>query len=135
MTSLTSRSQHDKEAADRMRNLRKRFPTYYKDYQKAWLKANPEKRRSIEKRIRDKIRLKVLEHYGGVPPRCACCGEKHIEFLSIDHKNGGGRKERRQYGSKLAYSLIRREYPKGYQILCHNCNQAKGYYGKCPHRK
>jgi hypothetical protein len=118
-----------------MRNLRKRFPAYYKAYDRSWRKANPEKRRAIEKRIRDKVRLIVLEHYGGKPPKCACCREKTIEFLSLDHINGGGRKERRQYGSKLCYSLIRRKFPKGYQILCHNCNQAKGYYGKCPHKK
>ena len=91
--------------------------------------------RAKEKRMRDKVRMKVLEHYGGIPPKCACCGETHFEFLSIDHINGNGTKERRQYGSKLAYSLIRRGYPEGYQILCHNCNQAKGYYGKCPHQK
>ena len=25
-------------------------------------------------------------------------------------------------------------YPKdGYQLLCHNCNCAKGWYGACPH--
>lgn len=26
-------------------------------------------------------------------------------------------------------------YPKGFQVLCHNCNLAKGFYGKCPHQK
>ena len=27
-----------------------------------------------------------------------------------------------------------RGFPPGYQVLCHNCNQAKGFYGKCPHQ-
>ena len=122
------------KAAEAMRLFRKRFPIESRNYLKAWLKANPEKRRAIEKRARDKIRLKVLCNYGGTPPKCNCCKESHIEFLSIDHKNGGGTKERKFYGSKLAYSIIRRGFPKGYQILCHNCNQAKGYYGRCPHK-
>jgi hypothetical protein len=25
------------------------------------------------------------------------------------------------------------EFPDGFQVLCHNCNLAKGYYGECPH--
>lgn len=123
------------KAAESMRRFRKRFPAYVREYEKEWRKANPDKRRAIEKRVRDKVRMIVLTHYGGKPPKCKCCGESHFEFLSIDHINGDGAKERRIYGSKLAYSLIRRGFPKGYRILCHNCNQARGYYGKCPHKK
>jgi hypothetical protein len=27
-------------------------------------------------------------------------------------------------------------YPKDrYQLLCHNCNMAKGFYGLCPHQE
>lgn len=132
---MLTKKEINERAAANMRRFRQRFPAYAKEKMKAWLKANPEKRRAIEKRVRDKIRLRILIHYGGSPPKCKCCGESQLEFLSLDHINGGGSKERRIYGSKLAYSLIRRGFPKGYQILCHNCNQAKGYYGKCPHRK
>jgi len=38
------------------------------------------------------VRREVIEHYGG---KCECCGEEHMEFLSIDHVKGGGTKERR----------------------------------------
>src|SRR3990167_3967317 len=110
----------NKMAAEAMRRFRKRFPIESREYLRAWLKANPEKRRAIEKRVREKVRLRVLRQYGGTPPKCKCCRESHIEFLSIDHINSGGSKERRFYGSKLAYSIIRRGFPKGYQILCHN---------------
>jgi hypothetical protein len=24
---------------------------------------------------------------------------------------------------------------KGYRVLCHNCNLARGFYGYCPHEK
>ena len=30
--------------------------------------------------------------------------------------------------------LIKHKFPSGIQILCHNCNLAKGYYGSCPHQ-
>jgi hypothetical protein len=29
--------------------------------------------------------------------------------------------------------LIREKLPDGFRVLCHNCNQAIGYYGVCPH--
>ena len=31
--------------------------------------------------------------------------------------------------------IIKNNFPKGFQILCHNCNSAKAVYGKCPHEK
>ena len=33
------------------------------------------------------------------------------------------------------WKKIKNNFPKGFQILCHNCNIAKGHYGKCPHEK
>jgi predicted restriction endonuclease len=79
------------------------------------------------------IRKKVLNHYGH---RCACCGERRYEFLSIDHINGGGNKHRKEIGNgKIYLWLIKNSYPEGFQVLCCNCNQAKGHYGYCPHEK
>jgi hypothetical protein len=31
--------------------------------------------------------------------------------------------------------LKRQGWPEGFQVLCHNCNSSKGYYGYCPHEK
>ena len=79
-------------------------------------------------------RLKVLSHYSNGDKKCACCGEGAYEFLSIDHINGGGSQHRKSLGSKYIYSwLIKQSYPPGYQVLCHNCNMAKSFYGACPH--
>ena len=36
-------------------------------------------------------------------------------------------------GTSLVIWIKKNNFPKGFQILCHNCNQTKGYYGKCPH--
>jgi hypothetical protein len=82
------------------------------------------------------LRAEVLAHYGN---KCACCGETHPEFLGIDHINGGGNKHRREpgvgSGAGFYLWLKKHHYPEGFQVLCHNCNLAKGFYGYCPHKK
>ena len=91
------------------------------------------------KEYQRKIRLTVLQFYGGEIPKCNCCDEEEIKFLSIDHINGGGNKHRKSFGTKdgkggnISHWLIRNGFPEGYQVLCHNCNMAKGFYGVCPH--
>lgn len=79
-----------------------------------------------------RVRQEVLAHYGG---RCACCGETEPSFLGIDHIHGGGRAHRRQVGvgTGLYHWLKRNGYPAGFRLLCHNCNMARGLYGRCPH--
>jgi hypothetical protein len=74
----------------------------------------------------NRIRLEVLRHYSEEIPRCKKCGENHLEFLEIDHINGGGRKQRRESGCMNIYLKLRREnFPEGYQVLCSNCNIKK----------
>jgi len=79
-------------------------------------------------------RRRVVQHYGG---KCACCGEATYEFLAIDHINGGGNKHRKEVGggSLMVKWIIKNNFPPLFQILCHNCNNAKAYYGYCPHHK
>jgi hypothetical protein len=62
-------------------------------------------------------------------------GEQDVHFLALDHINNDGNKSRAKYGSGLSYfyMLKRKNFPPGYQILCHNCNLAKAFYGTCPH--
>lgn len=83
-------------------------------------------------------RRRCIMAYGG--PICACCGETTYEFLTIDHINGGGNKHaeaRRDKGqhANLYTHLIAEGFPPGYQVLCYNCNCAKGNYGVCPHQQ
>lgn len=81
------------------------------------------------------LRLKCLIFYSGNPPECACCGEGHIEFLTIDHINNDGAEHRRQLGvGKSFYRwLIKENFPDGFRVLCYNCNCSLGHYGRCPH--
>lgn len=80
-------------------------------------------------------RLRVLTYYGGDPPKCACCGETFLEFLSLDHINGGGRKQRQVIKVRWWEWIIKNNFPPGFRVLCHNCNQSIGLYGYCPHSK
>jgi len=117
-------------------------------------KTNAERRRAYYTRYPEMVKLwqwrygqenklLVIFHYTQGKMTCMCrgCNESHTEFLSIDHIEGGGTKERKekvnqgQCGGRLAAILIKNNFPKGFQILCHNCNQAKGLFGTCPHVK
>ena len=81
-----------------------------------------------------KLRIACLSFYGGNPPKCNCCKENTYEFLAIDHINGGGNKHKKERGCSSLYAwLVRNNFPDGFQVLCHNCNLAKGFYGACPH--
>ena len=42
-------------------------------------------------RLRVDVRLLALYAYGGDVPRCACCGETQLAFLTLDHIDNDGR--------------------------------------------
>ncbi len=90
--------------------------------------------RNLANRRNQFWRYKVLAHYSTDPPRCECCRETHLEFLSIDHINGGGRAQRQTIKVRWWEWLKKNGYPKGFRVLCHNCNMAYGIYGRCPHK-
>lgn len=82
-------------------------------------------------------KLEVLEHYSATDKAaCECCEEETLEFLTIDHINGGGTVHRREINmrGRNFYDWLRRQgYPPGYRVLCFNCNQSLGMNGYCPH--
>lgn len=79
-----------------------------------------------------KLKSNCVNAYGG---KCECCGETELIFLAIDHINGGGSKHRKEVGAgEQFYRWLRNQkYPKGYRVLCHNCNWAS-HWGICPHK-
>lgn len=80
------------------------------------------------------LRIQVLRHYSADDPYCACCGEDALEFLSVDHIDGGGTQHKKKV--RHVYKWIRdNDFPEGFRVLCHNCNQSLGAYGYCPHEK
>jgi len=86
------------------------------------------------RRRNQELKAEVIVEYGNV---CVCCGEGLIEFLSIDHINNDGAEHRKNLGRTNIYSWLKANgFPKeGFQVLCMNCNFAKGAYGKCPHQE
>ena len=100
------------------------------------------------------MRLKVLQTYSkrlsnSDIPCCNCCNlNSHLDFLAIDHIAGKKQMDSEPELIKLGYSskldgesllnwLVLNDFPKGFQILCHNCNHAKGHSkdNKCRHQK
>ena len=98
-------------------------------------KRSVEENRQVAKEKARQKRLVILNHYGNGKPHCVCCGESHLQFLALDHINGGGSKHRKEVGKgTMLYGwILRNNFPEIFQILCHNCNSAKGFYGQCPH--
>jgi hypothetical protein len=84
---------------------------------------------------RAQLKLEMLESFGW---KCQCCGEDNPHFLTLDHLNNDGnvhRKEVKSGSVEVIYAAAKREgWPKDrYQLLCINCNWAKGKWGVCPH--
>ena len=116
---------------------KKRHLSYYYENREYFRKKAKERYERDKDLIRQRAfiqRMACLIHYGGDPPVCACCGEDTIEFLAIDHINNDGYKYRKAIkSSSLIRWIIANNYPEGLQVLCHNCNMAKAFYGQCPH--
>ena len=86
-----------------------------------------------------RVRLEVMTQYCGGEPKCACCGERVFEFLTLDHKNGDGAEHRRELKTKNTEALCRwakaHGYPPTLQVLCWNCNCGRRVNGGvCPHK-
>lgn len=76
-------------------------------------------------------RLEMIFRLGG---RCVCCGITESRFLAVDHINNDGKADRLTFGRQAYRAVKASDFDrKKYQVLCHNCNMAKGFYGTCPH--
>lgn len=121
------------EDPDSLKATRKRW----RDNAMRWKERHPDRVKKFQAITRRRRKATVMNHYGGTPAICACCGESAIEFLTIDHIDGRGSEHRDKIGrdgSSLYVWLIRNGFPEGFQVLCMNCNFSKGHYGYCPHR-
>lgn len=109
------------------------------EYSQKWYANNREKvikqKVSGNLKYRRLARLDCIAHYSNGKNCCDCCGEKNIEFLAIDHIDGGGGKHRKILKEYIPLYLKKKGFPKGFRILCHNCNMSKGFYGYCPHER
>ena len=110
----------------------------YSEREKEWYIINKDR----IKKEKEEIRNNVINHYGN---KCNCCGETNLLFLTIDHVNNDGNKERQKlFGGRLGSGgtahrmcvyIIKNNFPTDYQILCYNCNCGKSRNGGvCPHK-
>jgi hypothetical protein len=87
----------------------------------------------VRQRRHVRVRVAVIELYGGC---CAFCECDQFEFLTIDHINGDGKAHREEIGSRyrgIYDFLFRTEFrPDLYRILCANCHLALTKYGVEP---
>jgi hypothetical protein len=103
---------------------------YMRPIMREWSRKNKDKIHGYHLRRK----MQVLFHYGGNLPKCACCSESHVEFLTLDHIKGDGAEHRRQItgdprkcsGHHIYAWIIKNNFPEGFQVLCCNCNMAKG---------
>lgn len=111
----------------------------HREYNKEWWKGG--KGKELKARYHKKIKLMVLDAYSKGKMECACCGEKEVMFLTIDHIDNDGAKERKKLkisGGNFYRWLVRNNFPNKdkYQVLCFNCNQGRQLNGGiCPHKQ
>lgn len=128
------RKSHAKELYELNRQWRLKNPELAKQRDKEYHLKSKEKRKIRDARKTRMLKETVIQHYGS---KCDCCGESRLEFLCIDHINGGGnehRKKLKRYGSAFYDWLIKNDFPMGFRVLCHNCNMSIALYGYCPHK-
>ena len=86
---------------------------------KTYCSVHAEVARRRNRQRLQRAKRETLSHYGNC--LCACCGESEMEFLSIDHIHGGGRKHRQELGIGSIYVWLRQQnFPNGFQVLCMN---------------
>jgi len=142
------RKKNPKKWFEIRKKYRERNPEHVKDLRNQNYSKHKEKNRPrLSKRgkeIRKKTKLDVYTHYSNGVPKCACCGVSGIEFLTVDHiiPKLEMKKDQKMIeigymsyatGHRLNQWLVAKNFPKGFQILCYNCNFAKGVFGDCPH--
>ena len=101
-----------------------------------WRERNPGRQAELKAQSHARLKAAVLAHYGTV---CTCCGEANPKFLCVDHVNDNGAEHRREIGGgaeAICRWLIKNGFPRGFQILCYNCNAGRHYNGGiCPHQE
>lgn len=94
-------------------------------------KQTLEERKAKLKKDYQKIKRMAIEAYGN---ECACCSEERIDCLSIHHIGNGRPEGKKKHGINLYSWLRANDFPKGFKVLCLNCNISLGFYGYCPHQ-
>lgn len=76
-------------------------------------------------------RSRTLVFLGG---HCEACGNNDSRVLQVDHRDGGGRHERRLKLNRNAKAVAQKVFAESdrYQLLCANCNFIKAFEQERP---
>ena len=90
--------------------------------------------RQRERNRSKEIKAQLFNIYGN---KCKCCGETEIAFLTLEHKLGDRVEHLKQVGNNtnMWKDAIENVDHERFEILCMNCNWAKGQFGYCPHER
>jgi len=130
---------HQARNLEYARNYREKNKEILREIRFKYYAKNRERENARTREINRRNRITIIGHYSDDKFACNCCGEKEMRFLTVDHIAGGGRQHlkslRMMGGSSFYYWLLKNNFPKGYQILCFNCNMGRAKNGGlCPHR-
>lgn len=139
----TSKAKELKKKDDHNYWIRHKDNLEFREAQKNRVKkcyANPEKyQKKLEKQRKTWLerKIRVYNHYSNYDIKCNCCGERRVDFLTVDHINNNGASHRKELGHHLVHWIIKNNFPKEFQILCSNCNTSKGKNKEhiCIHKK
>ena len=129
---LASRRERYQENKESISKRRKELRNRPEEKEKRRLRYEREKDNISEKRRIEYLELKE-KIYKILGKKCNICGITTEKYLTLDHKNGGGRKDRKASGGKIG--ILRRLRKNGwskkeiiseFQILCFNCNCSRG---------
>jgi hypothetical protein len=94
-------------------------PEKMKIYKRNWARTRRESRKQQTRELRNK----VLNYLGG---KCVYCGCNIPEVLEINHKNGGGNKERvngiYQNNNQHLKSILDGKRKNDFELTCKICN-------------
>lgn len=103
-----------------------------------WKKNNPTKAAEHTRRVNQSRKIKVLNYYCLTDKlQCNKCGFKDTRALCLDHINNDGFRQRKIgiTGTAMYLWVIKNNFPKGFQVLCANCNLIKEIEFKCQRYK
>jgi hypothetical protein len=94
--------------------------------------VNCSKKHSEQRQL---LKMEVFNAYGG--PICTCCKEDNIKFLTLDHANNDGKQHRARLRTTSVLKWLKLNgFPKGFQVLCFNCNLGRQLNNNiCPHQE
>lgn len=153
---LEGKKKYAKEHPDKIREYSRK---YYKkhaekirEYSKKWRLDHLARARELGRKYYQKNKDKVTQlnkelSYKALcivsdsdHPKCIRCGCDDVRFLEVNHKNGGGNKERKEARNRGG-STMRRDIVSGHrsisdlEVLCKPCNAIHALelaYGKVP---